>query len=154
VNLTGVAGGEFSAGRNSPPPIRSTTPPKTVRSTILYTVPWKHGGEKIQHDCSMATVACGLRARVDFPIGVQIVGRRFRDLGVPQWQGVRRGLRGPQRQWTSPDEETNVRDGLSPLRKTQQWGNARSLMGIAALHHTCRGSWDCQEWAFVEFGGG
>jgi aspartyl-tRNA(Asn)/glutamyl-tRNA(Gln) amidotransferase subunit A len=37
-----------------------------------------------------------------FPIGVQIVGRRFDDLGVLAMAKTFEGLRGPQRPWPSP----------------------------------------------------
>jgi aspartyl-tRNA(Asn)/glutamyl-tRNA(Gln) amidotransferase subunit A len=37
-----------------------------------------------------------------FPIGVQIVGRRFDDLGVLGMAKAFESLRGPQRPWPSP----------------------------------------------------
>ena len=40
-----------------------------------------------------------------FPIGVQIVGRRFDDLGVLGMAKAFEGLRGPQKPWPSAAEE-------------------------------------------------
>ena len=40
-----------------------------------------------------------------FPIGVQIVGRRFDDLGVLGMAKAFEGLRGPQRPWPSPPKK-------------------------------------------------
>jgi aspartyl-tRNA(Asn)/glutamyl-tRNA(Gln) amidotransferase subunit A len=40
-----------------------------------------------------------------FPIGVQIVGRRFDDLGVLAMAKAFEGLRGPQRPWPSPPKK-------------------------------------------------
>jgi aspartyl-tRNA(Asn)/glutamyl-tRNA(Gln) amidotransferase subunit A len=40
-----------------------------------------------------------------FPIGVQIVGRRFDDLGVLAMAKTFEGLRGAQRPWPSPPKE-------------------------------------------------
>jgi aspartyl-tRNA(Asn)/glutamyl-tRNA(Gln) amidotransferase subunit A len=37
-----------------------------------------------------------------FPIGVQIVGRRFDDLGVLRMAKALENLRGPQKPWPSP----------------------------------------------------
>ena len=37
-----------------------------------------------------------------FPIGVQIVGRRFDDIGVLALGKTFEGLRGPHRPWPSP----------------------------------------------------
>jgi aspartyl-tRNA(Asn)/glutamyl-tRNA(Gln) amidotransferase subunit A len=43
--------------------------------------------------------------RNGFPIGVQIVGRRFDDLGVLGMAKAFEGLRGPQRPWPTPPGE-------------------------------------------------
>ena len=40
-----------------------------------------------------------------FPIGVQIVGRRFDDIGVLAMAKAFEGLRGPQRPWPSPPKK-------------------------------------------------
>ncbi len=37
-----------------------------------------------------------------FPIGVQIVGRRFDDIGVLGMAKAFEGLRGPQKPWPTP----------------------------------------------------
>jgi aspartyl-tRNA(Asn)/glutamyl-tRNA(Gln) amidotransferase subunit A len=41
----------------------------------------------------------------DFPIGVQIVGRRFDDLGVLGMAKAFESLRGQQRAWPSPPKK-------------------------------------------------
>jgi Asp-tRNA(Asn)/Glu-tRNA(Gln) amidotransferase A subunit family amidase len=48
-----------------------------------------------------ASVNCGFTAG-GLPIGLQISGRRFDDLGVLQLAGAYEDLRGPQRDWPSP----------------------------------------------------
>ena len=40
-----------------------------------------------------------------FPIGVQIVGRRFDDIGVLSMAKAFEGLRGPQRPWPTPPQK-------------------------------------------------
>jgi aspartyl-tRNA(Asn)/glutamyl-tRNA(Gln) amidotransferase subunit A len=62
---------------------------------IGYTVPWNMAENP----------AISINAGYDaggFPIGVQIVGRRFDDLGVLAMAKAFEGLRGPQRPWPSP----------------------------------------------------
>jgi aspartyl-tRNA(Asn)/glutamyl-tRNA(Gln) amidotransferase subunit A len=62
---------------------------------ICYTVPWNMSENP----------AVSLNGGYDthgFPIGVQIVGRRFDDLGVLGMAKTFEGLRGPQRPWPTP----------------------------------------------------
>jgi aspartyl-tRNA(Asn)/glutamyl-tRNA(Gln) amidotransferase subunit A len=62
---------------------------------ICYTVPWNMAENP----------AISVNAGYDkdgFPIGVQIVGRRFDDIGVLGMAKVFEQLRGPQRPWPSP----------------------------------------------------
>jgi aspartyl-tRNA(Asn)/glutamyl-tRNA(Gln) amidotransferase subunit A len=62
---------------------------------ICYTVPWNMSENP----------AISINGGYDehgFPIGVQIVGRRFDDLGVLAMAKTFEGLRGPQRPWPSP----------------------------------------------------
>ena len=40
-----------------------------------------------------------------FPIGVQIIGRRFDDLGVLGMAKAFEGLRGPQKPWPKPPKK-------------------------------------------------
>ena len=62
---------------------------------ICYTVPWNMS-ENPAASINGAFSASG------FPIGVQIVGRRFDDLGVLGMAKAFEGLRGPQKAWPSP----------------------------------------------------
>jgi aspartyl-tRNA(Asn)/glutamyl-tRNA(Gln) amidotransferase subunit A len=62
---------------------------------IAYTVPWNMA------ENPAASINGGFSAS-GFPIGVQIVGRRFDDLGVLGMAKAFEGLRGPQRPWPSP----------------------------------------------------
>ena len=50
--------------------------------------------------CEMAHVN-----KKGFPIGVQIIGRRFDDLGVLGMAKAFEGLRGPQKPWPSPPKK-------------------------------------------------
>jgi aspartyl-tRNA(Asn)/glutamyl-tRNA(Gln) amidotransferase subunit A len=62
---------------------------------ICYTVPWNMAENP----------AISINAGYDkdgFPIGVQIVGRRFDDVGVLGMAKVFESLRGPQRPWPTP----------------------------------------------------
>ena len=61
---------------------------------IAYTVPWNMA------ENPAASINGGYDA-VGFPIGVQIVGRRFDDLGTLAMAKTFEGLRGPQRPWPS-----------------------------------------------------
>jgi aspartyl-tRNA(Asn)/glutamyl-tRNA(Gln) amidotransferase subunit A len=65
---------------------------------ICYTVPWNMA------ENPAVTVNGGYDAK-GFPIGVQIVGRRFDDLGVLAMAKAFEGLRGPQRPWPSPPKK-------------------------------------------------
>src|SRR3954449_6148235 len=62
---------------------------------ICFTVPW-----------NMAEVPAvsinGVYDEKGFPIGVQIIGRRFDDIGVLAMAKAFEGLRGPQKPWPSP----------------------------------------------------
>ena len=62
---------------------------------ICYTVPWNMA------ENPAVSINGGFSER-RFPIGVQIVGRRFDDLGVLGMAKAFEGLRGPQRPWPSP----------------------------------------------------
>ncbi len=55
---------------------------------------------KIRPSRSMAATT-----RKGFPIGVQIIGRRFDDLGVLGMAKAFEGLRGPQKPWPSPPKK-------------------------------------------------
>jgi aspartyl-tRNA(Asn)/glutamyl-tRNA(Gln) amidotransferase subunit A len=62
---------------------------------IAYTVPWNMA------ENPAASINGGF-SESGFPIGVQIVGRRFDDLGVLGMAKAFEGLRGPQRPWPAP----------------------------------------------------
>jgi aspartyl-tRNA(Asn)/glutamyl-tRNA(Gln) amidotransferase subunit A len=62
---------------------------------ICYTVPWNMA------ENPAISINGGYDAK-GFPIGVQIVGRRFDDLGVLAMAKTFEGLRGAQRPWPSP----------------------------------------------------
>jgi aspartyl-tRNA(Asn)/glutamyl-tRNA(Gln) amidotransferase subunit A len=62
---------------------------------ICYTVPWN------MSENPAASINGGF-SESGFPIGVQIVGRRFDDLGVLGMAKAFEGLRGPQKPWPSP----------------------------------------------------
>jgi aspartyl-tRNA(Asn)/glutamyl-tRNA(Gln) amidotransferase subunit A len=62
---------------------------------IAYTVPWN------MSENPAASINGGFSAK-GFPIGVQIVGRRFDDLGVLGMAKAFEGLRGPQKPWPKP----------------------------------------------------
>jgi aspartyl-tRNA(Asn)/glutamyl-tRNA(Gln) amidotransferase subunit A len=62
---------------------------------VCYTVPWNMAENP-------AVSINGGYDKKGFPIGVQIVGRRFDDLGVLGMAKAFEGLRGPQRPWPSP----------------------------------------------------
>jgi aspartyl-tRNA(Asn)/glutamyl-tRNA(Gln) amidotransferase subunit A len=65
---------------------------------ICYTVPWN------MSENPAASINGGYDKK-GFPIGVQIVGRRFDDLGVLGMAKAFEGLRGPQRPWPSPPKK-------------------------------------------------
>ena len=62
---------------------------------IAYTVPWN------MSENPAASINGGYDKK-GFPIGVQIVGRRFDDLGVLAMAKAFEGLRGPQKPWPNP----------------------------------------------------
>jgi len=62
---------------------------------ILYTVPWNMA------ENPAASINGGYSAK-GFPIGVQIVGKRFDDLGVLRMAKAFESLRGPQQPWPVP----------------------------------------------------
>jgi aspartyl-tRNA(Asn)/glutamyl-tRNA(Gln) amidotransferase subunit A len=62
---------------------------------IAYTVPWN------MSENPAASINGGYDKK-GFPIGVQIVGRRFDDLGVLGMAKAFEGLRGPQKPWPAP----------------------------------------------------
>jgi aspartyl-tRNA(Asn)/glutamyl-tRNA(Gln) amidotransferase subunit A len=59
---------------------------------ICYTVPWNMA------ENPAASINGGYNAS-GFPIGVQIIGRRFDDIGVLRMAKAFEGLRGPQKPW-------------------------------------------------------
>jgi aspartyl-tRNA(Asn)/glutamyl-tRNA(Gln) amidotransferase subunit A len=65
---------------------------------ICYTVPWN------MSENPAVSVNGGYDAK-SFPIGVQIIGRRFDDLGVLAMAKAFEGLRGPQKPWPSPPKK-------------------------------------------------
>lgn len=65
---------------------------------IAYTVPWNMSENP-------AVSLNGGYDRRGFPIGVQIVGRRFDDLGVLGMAKAFEGLRGPQKPWPAPPKK-------------------------------------------------
>jgi aspartyl-tRNA(Asn)/glutamyl-tRNA(Gln) amidotransferase subunit A len=65
---------------------------------ICYTVPWN------MSENPAASINGGFSA-AGFPIGVQIVGRRFDDLGVLAMAKTFEGLRGPQKPWPRPPKK-------------------------------------------------
>jgi aspartyl-tRNA(Asn)/glutamyl-tRNA(Gln) amidotransferase subunit A len=62
---------------------------------ICYTVPWN------MSENPAVSINGGFSSN-GFPIGVQIVGRRFDDLGVLAMAKAFEAMRGPQRPWPSP----------------------------------------------------
>ena len=67
---------------------------------IAYTVPWNMA------ENPAVSINGGYDAE-GFPIGVQIIGRRFDDLGVLAMAKAFETLRGPQRPWPCPPGETH-----------------------------------------------
>jgi aspartyl-tRNA(Asn)/glutamyl-tRNA(Gln) amidotransferase subunit A len=65
---------------------------------IAYTVPWN------MSENPAASINGGFSAK-GFPIGVQIVGRRFDDLGVLAMAKAFEGMRGPQKPWPAPPKK-------------------------------------------------
>jgi aspartyl-tRNA(Asn)/glutamyl-tRNA(Gln) amidotransferase subunit A len=65
---------------------------------ICYTVPWNMAENP-------AVTVNGGYDKHGFPIGVQIVGRRFDDIGVLGMAKAFEGLRGPQKPWPSPPKK-------------------------------------------------
>jgi aspartyl-tRNA(Asn)/glutamyl-tRNA(Gln) amidotransferase subunit A len=65
---------------------------------IAYTVPWN------MSENPAASINGGFSSK-GFPIGVQIVGRRFDDLGVLGMAKAFEGLRGPQKPWPKPPKK-------------------------------------------------
>ena len=80
----------FAAGLAAP-----INDPERPFEHIAYTVPWN------MSENPAASINGGFSAS-GFPIGVQIVGRRFDDLGVLGMAKAFEGLRGPQRPWPVP----------------------------------------------------
>jgi len=69
-----------------------TNDPDRPFEHIAYTVPWNMA------ENPAAAINGGFSAK-GFPIGVQIIGRRFDDLGVLGMAKAFEGLRGPQKPW-------------------------------------------------------
>lgn len=65
---------------------------------IAFTVPWNMSEQP-------AISINGGYDKSGFPIGVQIVGRRFDDLGVLAMAKAFEGLRGPQKPWPTPPKK-------------------------------------------------
>jgi aspartyl-tRNA(Asn)/glutamyl-tRNA(Gln) amidotransferase subunit A len=66
---------------------------------ICYTVPWN------MSENPAASINGGFSTN-GFPIGVQIIGRRFDDLGVLGMAKTFESLRGPQKPWPKPPEKS------------------------------------------------
>jgi aspartyl-tRNA(Asn)/glutamyl-tRNA(Gln) amidotransferase subunit A len=79
-------GAELAAPRNDP---------AKPFEHIAYTVPWN------MSENPAASINGGYDPS-GFPIGVQIIGRRFDDLGVLRMAKTFEGLRGPQKPWPVP----------------------------------------------------
>jgi aspartyl-tRNA(Asn)/glutamyl-tRNA(Gln) amidotransferase subunit A len=65
---------------------------------IAYTVPWNMA------ENPAASINGGSSGR-GFPIGVQIIGRRFDDLGVLGMAKAFEGFRGAQKPWPAPPKK-------------------------------------------------
>jgi aspartyl-tRNA(Asn)/glutamyl-tRNA(Gln) amidotransferase subunit A len=65
---------------------------------ICYTVPWNMA------ENPAASINGGYDGN-GFPIGVQIIGRRFDDIGVLRMAKAFEGLRGPQKAWPAPPKK-------------------------------------------------
>jgi aspartyl-tRNA(Asn)/glutamyl-tRNA(Gln) amidotransferase subunit A len=65
---------------------------------IAYTVPWN------MSENPAVSINGGFSAK-GFPIGMQIIGRRFDDLGVLAMAKAFEGMRGAQRPWPSPPKK-------------------------------------------------
>jgi aspartyl-tRNA(Asn)/glutamyl-tRNA(Gln) amidotransferase subunit A len=74
-----------------------TNDPDRPFEHIAYTVPWNMA------ENPAAAINGGFSAK-GFPIGVQIIGRRFDDLGVLGMAKAFEGLRGPQKPWPRAPE--------------------------------------------------
>ena len=72
-----------------------TNDPLQPLEHIAFTVPWNMSEQPA------ASIACGCTA-AGLPIGLQIAGKRFDDLGVLQVSRAFELLRGPQRPWPAP----------------------------------------------------
>src|SRR5206468_9307510 len=72
-----------------------TNDPMKPFEHIAYTVPWN------MSENPAISINGGFDGK-GFPIGVQIVGRRFDDIGVLSMAKAFEGLRGPQRPWPKP----------------------------------------------------
>jgi aspartyl-tRNA(Asn)/glutamyl-tRNA(Gln) amidotransferase subunit A len=75
-----------------------TNDPDRPFEHIAYTVPWNMA------ENPAAAINGGFSAK-GFPIGVQIIGRRFDDLGVLGMAKAFEGLRGPQKPWPRAPKE-------------------------------------------------
>jgi aspartyl-tRNA(Asn)/glutamyl-tRNA(Gln) amidotransferase subunit A len=80
----------FAAGLASP-----IDDPAKPFEHICYTVPWNMAENP-------AASINGGYDKNGFPIGVQIIGRRFDDIGVLRMAKAFEGLRGPQKPWPAP----------------------------------------------------
>ena len=93
-DLAGVAGGEFRRP-SSPRPLND---PDKPFEHICYTVPWNMA------ENPAVSINGGYDTK-GFPIGVQIIGRRFDDLGVLGMAKAFEGLRGAQKPWPKPPKK-------------------------------------------------
>jgi aspartyl-tRNA(Asn)/glutamyl-tRNA(Gln) amidotransferase subunit A len=75
-----------------------TNDPAKPFEHIAYTVPWN------MSENPAVSINGGYDAK-GFPIGVQIVGRRFDDLGVLGMAKAFESLRGPQKPWPTPPKK-------------------------------------------------
>ncbi len=96
---------------------------------IAYTVPWNMSENP-------AVSINGGYDKKGFPIGVQIVGRRFDDLGVLGMAKAFEGLRGPQKPWPSAAEE--VTPYVIPGRAQARTRNLTTIVWIPGLRADAR----------------
>ena len=90
--LAGLAGADLPAEWETP-----TNDVKPLEH-ISFTMPYNMSEQPA------VSINCGYPTKGK-PIGVQIVGRRFDDLGVMRHRQGVRGLRGPQKKWPEPPKK-------------------------------------------------
>ena len=91
-----------------------TNDPRQPFEHIAFTLPYNMSEQPA------ASINCGYTA-AGLPIGLQIVGRRFDDLGVLQLARAFERLRGAQREWPEPPEDEGAEVAL--IRRTRPMAN-------------------------------